>query len=298
LTIGPHETPRAKYNFEQATFILRFHEAVIVDAPLSSPSKLIGRVLAVTAFYSAFVLAAGLAFAGGNFPIFLLVQNVVLLVLLVVFGIASLLQRRFGYLGAGIVSLVGFVLLQLSPVTSLVGTISNPASEAPPFLLFLPLQIAILVAVPYGFFGFYSARREGPPGHVSRSGILAFIGLGVVIGGLIVGTFAATTETGLLATSTPADITIVVGASNQGNQAGYYSPGNFTVKVGSSVSWVNHDTAAHTVTSTSVPSGASSFDSGNMRYGDRYSHAFTTAGIYHYTCNYHNFMTGTIIVTS
>jgi hypothetical protein len=104
LTIGQHKTPRAKYNFEQATFILPFHEAVIVDSPLSSPSKLIGRVLAVTAFYSAFVLAAGLAFAGGNFPIFLLVQNVVLLVLLVVFGIASLLQRRFGYLGAGIVT--------------------------------------------------------------------------------------------------------------------------------------------------------------------------------------------------
>jgi plastocyanin len=279
------------------SFYLQFREPTLVDAPLSSPSKLIGRVLAITSFYAAFVLAAGLAFAGGNFPIYLIVQNVVLLVLLVVFGIASLRQSRFGYLGAGIVSLVGFALLQLSPVTSFVGTISNPASQAPPFLLFLPLQIAALVAIPYGFYGFYSARRESPSGHISRSGILAFIALGVVIGGLIVGVFAASVESGLVNTR-PGDITIVVGASTQGNQAGYYSPGNFTVKLGHSVSWVNHDTASHTVTSTSVPSGATSFDSGNMGPGSRYSITFTTAGVYHYTCSYHSFMTGTIIVTS
>ena len=267
-----------------------------MDAPLASPSKLIGRVLAVTSFYAAFVLAAGLAFAGGNFPTFLVIQNVALLVLLVVFGFASLRQRRFGYLGAGIASLVGFVLLQFSPVTSLLGTISNPASQAPPFLLFLPLQVAVLVAIPYGFFGFYSARSEGSPGRISRSGILAFIGLGVIIGGLIVGAFAASTETSLL-TSSPADITIVVGASNPGN-GNFYQPGNFTVKVGQSVSWVNHDSASHTVTSTSVPNGASTFDSANMSPGQGYSHTFTTAGVYHYTCSYHSFMTGMIVVMS
>ena len=37
------------------------------------------------------------------------------------------------------------------------------------------------------------------------------------------------------------------------------------------MTWANNDTATHTVTSTSVPAGAKSFDSGNLPYGNKFS---------------------------
>jgi plastocyanin len=62
------------------------------------------------------------------------------------------------------------------------------------------------------------------------------------------------------------------------------------------VTWKNNDPVPHTVTSTSVPSGANSFDSGNMNGNATYTVTFTVDGTYQYKCTYHPWMHGTINV--
>ena len=72
-----------------------------------------------------------------------------------------------------------------------------------------------------------------------------------------------------------------------------YAPATITVKVGTTVTWTNEDSAPHTVT----PDSGSGFGSGMMQKGDTYSHAFTTAGTFTYHCTVHPYMHGTVIVT-
>src|SRR6059036_380091 len=67
------------------------------------------------------------------------------------------------------------------------------------------------------------------------------------------------------------------------------SPGNFTVKAGQTVTWVNKDTTVHTVTSSS-----GLFDSGNLNPGQTWSHDFTQSGVYKYYCTLHAWMKGNV----
>src|SRR4051812_23212128 len=62
-----------------------------------------------------------------------------------------------------------------------------------------------------------------------------------------------------------------------------FSPASLTVSAGTKVTWINDDTAAHTVTTTSGPK---SFDSGSIAKGKSFSHTFTAAGTYSYYCAY------------
>lgn len=70
-----------------------------------------------------------------------------------------------------------------------------------------------------------------------------------------------------------------------------FSPNALTVKVGEQVTWTNHDSFAHTVTSDT---GA--FD-GNVAAGASYSYTFTKPGTFAYHCSIHPSMTATITVT-
>jgi len=73
-----------------------------------------------------------------------------------------------------------------------------------------------------------------------------------------------------------------------------YTPATLTIKPGQSVLWRNDDVqAAHTVTSTT-----NVFDSGNMDRGVVWTYTFTKPGKYPYTCRYHPYMSGTIIVST
>jgi plastocyanin len=94
-----------------------------------------------------------------------------------------------------------------------------------------------------------------------------------------------------------AKVSIPSGASNPANPPGYV-PDSITVVIGlnNTVTWSNDDSAPHTVTSNSVPSGASSFDSGNMNPGQSFTFTFTVPGTYEYHCSYHSWMTGTVTV--
>jgi plastocyanin len=91
-------------------------------------------------------------------------------------------------------------------------------------------------------------------------------------------------------------ISIESGASNSANGPGY-NPDKIVLVIGinNTVIWINNDSAHHTVTTSSAPSGAS-FNSGDMGPGATYSCTFTQPGTYQYYCKYHSWMSGTIVV--
>ena len=70
-----------------------------------------------------------------------------------------------------------------------------------------------------------------------------------------------------------------------------FLPATLTVKVGTTVTWTNKDSVAHTVTSDS-----SAFDSGNLTPNATYTFVFTKAGTFGYHCSIHPSMKATVIV--
>jgi len=89
-----------------------------------------------------------------------------------------------------------------------------------------------------------------------------------------------------------------VPAPSEPNQVVIYDykfyPPTLTVPVGTTVSWINHDTAPHTATHRSYT--VEPFDTGELPNGQVYRHTFQTAGSYAYICIYHQGMQGTIVV--
>ena len=73
-----------------------------------------------------------------------------------------------------------------------------------------------------------------------------------------------------------------------------FSPSNLQVKVGTTVTWTNQDSAPHTVTfnDTSLRS------SGIMRQGETYQYTFTKTGTFTYYCAVHPYMKAQVIVTA
>jgi len=138
---------------------------------------------------------------------------------------------------------------------------------------------------------------------ISRALIAAVVVVVVIVAG--VGIYFATASNGAsVSTSStqysgpPAlQVSIYSGAANSANPPGY-TPDSVTLVIGvnNTVTWTNNDSIHHTVTSTSAPSGGS-FNSGNMNGGGAtYTHTFTVPGMYQYDCEYHSWMTGTIVV--
>jgi plastocyanin len=73
-----------------------------------------------------------------------------------------------------------------------------------------------------------------------------------------------------------------------------FAPKVITVPVGTTITWINHDVAAHTATRNG---GADQFDSGDLRLNREFTHTFDAPGRYDYICFYHPGMKGTIVVT-
>lgn len=73
-----------------------------------------------------------------------------------------------------------------------------------------------------------------------------------------------------------------------------FSPATLKVKVGTTVTWTNQDTDAHTV--TSAGSGGP-LHSAALATHATYSYTFTKPGTYAYLCTIHPFMTATVEVT-
>ncbi|MFQ6012179.1 MAG: plastocyanin/azurin family copper-binding protein [Thermoplasmata archaeon] len=76
-------------------------------------------------------------------------------------------------------------------------------------------------------------------------------------------------------------------------------PGEVTVSVGATVTWVNMDHVMHTVSfggHGEGPSDGLSIDSGPMYHMDAWSTTFVEPGTYEYHCDPHPYMTGSVIV--
>ena len=71
-----------------------------------------------------------------------------------------------------------------------------------------------------------------------------------------------------------------------------FSTPSVTVRPGTTVTWINHDDDAHTVTST-----VDTFRSPGLDTDEKFSYTFTKPGTYEYFCTLHPLMTGKVIVT-
>lgn len=78
-----------------------------------------------------------------------------------------------------------------------------------------------------------------------------------------------------------------------------YTPDTAVVIIGknNTVFWTNNDAADHTVTSSTVPTGAQTFDSGLISpSGGTFQVTLTVPGTYVYHCTLHSWMWGKVIV--
>ncbi len=96
-----------------------------------------------------------------------------------------------------------------------------------------------------------------------------------------------------------ATVSVPQGTSDQGceitNEC--YIPYEVAITVGDSVTWINDDSAAHTVTAGTIIDGPSDiFDSGLFMAGTTFSHQFNSPGEFPYFCIVHPWMDGIIMV--
>ncbi len=88
------------------------------------------------------------------------------------------------------------------------------------------------------------------------------------------------------------------GAPGCENTNSCYSPATFSAGKGSTVTWFNADSAAHTVTSGTPGNGPSGrFDSSLLMVGGSFSHKFSDDGVFPYFCMVHPWMTGKVAIT-
>ncbi len=70
-----------------------------------------------------------------------------------------------------------------------------------------------------------------------------------------------------------------------------FTPSTINVRVGTTVTWVNHDDVPHTVTANDKGFGSKAMDT-----DERFSYRFAAPGTYAYFCAVHKHMTGQVIV--
>jgi len=71
-----------------------------------------------------------------------------------------------------------------------------------------------------------------------------------------------------------------------------FDPATITVATGTTVTWTNMDTVAHTVVEAN-----NAFSSQTLENGQSYSHTFNDIGTFEYKCGIHPTMSGKVIVT-
>jgi len=88
--------------------------------------------------------------------------------------------------------------------------------------------------------------------------------------------------------STPAPANASVSIKNMS-----FNPSALSVKTGTTVTWTNNDSVAHTVTAD-----GGLFDSGTLSPGQSFSFTFATAGSISYHCSIHPSMRAAVAVTN
>jgi len=224
--------------------------------------------------------------------VFALLLGTPLLTLYTLSLLALWWKPRAGYIMSTVASAVSlFIFVGIgNPLSTLAGPADTQA-----FLFAISLPPALITVLIYSVLGLQAQRRppdtRKPAQTLPRYTIASLLILGFVMGGIAVGLMAGATQSRLLANSSPADITIVQNAASP-NTAQSYSPATFQAHVGQTVTWVNRDTTAHTVTSKD-----NLFDSGIINIGARYEFNFTQAGTFQYYCTLHPKMIAEVVVS-
>jgi plastocyanin len=133
--------------------------------------------------------------------------------------------------------------------------------------------------------------------HFSRAEIAAFIiavlgvaGMGVIV---FTGPFHNINKTQAKSAFPAASVKVVTATGKLTADIGLYQPKTITVHVGQPVVFTNVSNADHTVTEDRNPAV---FDSLNLAQRASYTYTPTKTGTFHYHCQYHPLMHGTIIV--
>ncbi|MCS6902922.1 MAG: cupredoxin family copper-binding protein, partial [Candidatus Bipolaricaulota bacterium] len=96
-------------------------------------------------------------------------------------------------------------------------------------------------------------------------------------------------------TQTPSAQEVIVRIEGSNDPYGYgtasFNPATVNITPGTTVTWVNEDSIAHTVTSRD-----GLFDSPTLSRGQRFSYKFDRAGTYGYFCKLHPAMVGQVVV--
>lgn len=150
------------------------------------------------------------------------------------------------------------------------------------------------VTATYSFKATYSGIYEFVCTYHAQVGMIGY--LVVLPNAAYKGTVSTTTTS--IPTGSSVAVSIAPGASVPPNKG--YTPNNITVVIGvnNTVTWTDNDATIHTVTSSTVPSGATPFNSGYLNPGDTFTYTFTIPGVYAYHCQLHPWMTGTVTVKS
>jgi plastocyanin len=154
---------------------------------------------------------------------------------------------------------------------------------------------ALFLTLFFSLFGARGAWSKSAPAKAQsfrlgrKAGIVALVLLLIFISA---GAAYGSTQTAGPANTGQADVIISVG-SGYLTSSQFYVPQSFQAHVGQTVIWKNLDNIPHTVTSST-----GLFMSGSMNPGASYSYTFNHAGTYYYTCDYHSWMAGSIVVSS
>ncbi len=217
--------------------------------------------------------------------------SVIILVFVALFLVAGFLGlkgKRWTSVLAAVVSIVFLALFG----SFLVPSLANPADAAFSVAISgIPILILVVIfsilSILNAKTGLHQKRYLATPN--SAGGLLTIGIIGFVVGGLVVGAIGG----GVILrniSAVRADITIV---PNAPSLAMAFTPQNFTISVGGTVTWVNKDTTGHTVTSNVT----GLFGSPLLSVGETWSHTFSQAGTHYYHCTPHPQMWGVIVVS-
>lgn len=80
--------------------------------------------------------------------------------------------------------------------------------------------------------------------------------------------------------------------------AGFYSPLNLEIPVGTTVTWINDDSVPHNIQSIGEKGKVIQlFNSPPLNTGDRFEFTFEELGIYNYFCSFHPWRVGVVTVS-
>ena len=128
--------------------------------------------------------------------------------------------------------------------------------------------------------------------------VMATIGVAVIV----IAAFSLSTESIEEEESTTediiADVIMPTKVSRPGceQQDRCYIPSQITIEKGTKVTWLNEDSAFHSVTSGFYDEPTDFFDSGYLDPYQSFSFEFDTVGIFDYYCTLHPWMEGQVIV--